>query len=288
MRALAEFIMRGRTQAVIMALLGSWVPLLSQGALGLVTLRKGWQEGLIITLWASLPAFVALWVGDVAKVMAVAGIEVMFVAYLSSVTLRYTVSWPATLAAIVALSSLAAVVAAVMVEDVSQQLVGFFREFMDAESQQALDDAQADLFANWSVVRAAGIIAVWVSLTTFAGLIVARWWQAMLYNPGGFREEFHNLRLNPAVAMAASLGLLVAEVRGMDYAFWGLVFGMPLLVAGIGLLHCFVAAKKLGTWPLVAFYVGLFFIAPLGIVVCLFGLSDVWIDYRKRFNLMQS
>lgn len=286
MRALAEFIMRGRTQAVIMALLGSWVPLLSQGALGLVTLRKGWKEGLIITLWASLPGIVGLWADDVAKFMAVASIEVMVVAFLCSTLLRYTVSWPATLAAIVALSSLSALLAVTIVDDVSAQLVGFFREFMNSQSEQSLDP-QADLFGRWSTTRAAGVIAMWISLTSFTGLAVARWWQAMLYNPGGFRAEFHNLRLNSALAVAALGGALVAELGGADYAFWGLVFCLPLLVAGIGLVHCLVTAKRLGIWPLIAFYIGLVTVAPLGLLVCLLGLTDVWIDYRKRFNLMQ-
>ncbi|WP_018414455.1 hypothetical protein [Teredinibacter turnerae] len=286
MRALANFIMRGRVQAVIMALLGSWVPLLSQGALGLVTLRKGWKEGLIITLWASLPAVAALWAGDVAKVMAVAGIEVMVVAYLSSVMLRYTVSWSAALAAIVALSSFAALVAALLVEDISSQLVAFFQTMLESQAQNP-PSAETELLTNWSTARAAGVIAMWISLTTFAGLALARWWQAMLFNPGGFRTEFHSLRLNASLATAALGGVVIAEFNGLEYGFWALVFGMPLLVAGIGLVHCFVAAKKLGIWPLVAFYVGLVLIAPLGLLVSLLGFTDVWIDYRKRFNLVQ-
>lgn len=286
MRTLAEYIMRGRFQAIAMALLGSWVPLLSQGALGLVTLRKGWQEGLIITLWASLPAFAALWLGNVAKVLAVASIVVMFVGYLSALTLRYTVSWPATLAGTVAFSCFAAVSVAISVDNVGDQVLAFFRDLAEAEGNQAAQD-QLKLFQDWTVTRAAGVIAVWITLTSVSGVLLARWWQAILYNPGGFQQEFHRLRLTPVIALLSTGALIWAESRGPDYFFWGSVFGMPLLVAGIGLVHCAAARFRTGPWPLAVFYLGLFLIPPLGLIVSLLGLTDVWIDYRKRFDLLQ-
>lgn len=45
MRALAEFIVRGRLQAALVALFGSLVPLVSPAAISLVTLNKGLSEG---------------------------------------------------------------------------------------------------------------------------------------------------------------------------------------------------------------------------------------------------
>ena len=59
MRGLAEFIMRGRWQALAVAALGAgsllfgWI---SASAVALVTLRKGWTEGMWLTLWALLKA----------------------------------------------------------------------------------------------------------------------------------------------------------------------------------------------------------------------------------------
>ena len=59
MRGLAEFIMRGRWQALAVAVLGSgsllfgWI---SAAAIALVTLRKGTASGGWLVLWAMLPA----------------------------------------------------------------------------------------------------------------------------------------------------------------------------------------------------------------------------------------
>ena len=35
------------------------------------------------------------------------------------------------------------------------------------------------------------------ALTILSALFIARWWQAMLYNPGGFQQEFHIPSLPP-------------------------------------------------------------------------------------------
>ena len=59
MRGLAEFIMRGRWQALAVAVLGAgsllfgWI---SASAVALVTLRRGVVTGAWLTLWALLPA----------------------------------------------------------------------------------------------------------------------------------------------------------------------------------------------------------------------------------------
>ena len=54
MRALAEFIMRGRAQDCGVALLGTFFLFVSPATIGLVTLRKGSTEGLVILRWAAV------------------------------------------------------------------------------------------------------------------------------------------------------------------------------------------------------------------------------------------
>ena len=61
MRALAEFIMRGRTQAVAVSVLAvgtvffAWI---GAAAVALVTLRKGSTQGVYLLAWTLLPAAV--------------------------------------------------------------------------------------------------------------------------------------------------------------------------------------------------------------------------------------
>ena len=58
MRALAEFVMKDRRSAIIAVLLLGLVPmlnLLSPVIVGLIMLRKGWNEALTLLVWALLP-----------------------------------------------------------------------------------------------------------------------------------------------------------------------------------------------------------------------------------------
>ncbi len=62
MRILAEFIMRGRVQAITVVVLASAVPMmfwLSAAAVSLVLLRRGLNDALSVIVWALLPAL--LW-----------------------------------------------------------------------------------------------------------------------------------------------------------------------------------------------------------------------------------
>ena len=90
MRGLAEFIMRGRWQALGIAILGSWSLLfgwISAAAIALVTLRKGTIAGGWLVLWALLPAVViTVMTGDTGGAMLLLG------AYGLAVILRESVS----------------------------------------------------------------------------------------------------------------------------------------------------------------------------------------------------
>ena len=51
-----------------------------------------------------------------------------------------------------------------------------------------------------------GVMASSLQVTCLLCLMLARYWQASLYNPGGFGREFRSLRLAPAVAVILLLG----------------------------------------------------------------------------------
>jgi hypothetical protein len=56
MRALAEFIMRGRLQASVIVLFSVTLPILPLAATGLVSLRKGPREGALMLMVGMIPA----------------------------------------------------------------------------------------------------------------------------------------------------------------------------------------------------------------------------------------
>ncbi len=284
-RALAEFIMRGRIQAASVALLGSWLPLLTQVTPGLVTLRKGWQEGFIITLWAALPALLALWLGDFGLAQVLASVAVIGASYIAAGVLRATVSWSAALAVIVGLSALSAVVIGFGFGGIAEELETFFSKLL-ASAKSESDPELLTQFAVWSDIRAAGLIAMWVGLSATLGIIVARWWQAVLYNPGGFRSEFYRLQLVKPLAIFCGAASLYCLLSGPDYQFWAELFRLPMVLVGLGIAHNVISKYRFGFLAVGAVYVALITVPIAGLLLALIGLTDAWIDYRKRFNLL--
>ncbi|WP_370979889.1 hypothetical protein [Agaribacterium sp. ZY112] len=286
-KALAAFVMRGRIQAIVIALIGSWIPFVSQAVLGLVTLRKGWQEGLIISLWASLPAFIALWLGQVAAPMALASIAVFFVGFMVCLVLRQSINWPLTLAASLLLSGLAAVLITAMQPTLAADVSAFFSTLLESDDTQLTPELQA-LTDGWSQISASGLIAYWIAVSTLLGVLLARWWQALLFNPGGFQQEFHGLRLNPQFALLFVVLTVAMTAGGAQLQFWSGLCSLPLLFAGLGFVHWFVAKKGWNTGVLVGLYMALILIPLSALLLMLLALLDAVLDLRNKLNTNQA
>jgi len=108
MRALAEFVMRGRNQALGVCLIGALFPPLQglfYAVISLVVLRKGMLEAGWVLIWACLPmlGYFAFNL-DITPVYALASMVAL--AYV----LKITASWAFTLAALVIFSIVGALI----------------------------------------------------------------------------------------------------------------------------------------------------------------------------------
>jgi hypothetical protein len=157
------------------------------------------------------------------------------------------------------------------------------------KESEVLDADQADqlieVLAGWMT----GVLAAGMFLQLVFGLLLGRWWQALLYNPGGFRSEFHQLRLYPALAWLA-LPVLALTLTGAS-GDWELLryLGVLLLAAyslqGLAVAHGI--AWRAGANPgwLVGLYLLLFLaMAHAVMVLAAVGLTDAWFDYRARIK----
>ena len=112
-------------------------------------------------------------------------------------------------------------------------------------------------------------------------LLLGRWWQAVLYNQGGFRSEFHGLRFAP---WFGALGLLAALAAGFApaglIADLGVVIAAAFLLQALAVAHALAAARNWhGGW-----LVGFYLILPLLLrPIALLGLADTFVDFRARF-----
>ena len=277
MRTLAEFIMRGRAQACLVALLGVLVPLIGPAAVGLVTLRKGSVEGALVALWASLPFVVSYFAGQSSPFIAVMSILALANTLIVANVLRGTASWSLALVSDVCVAVGFVVVAGVVFQtDLGVMMSDLTELFVSVSEQLEKDYVMPDT---------SGVLA-WVAwMTAFSallGVVVARWWQALLFNPGGFQQEFQGIRLESKVGLGCLLLVILGFTLLSEFQFWLQLASIPLIVCGLSLLHYTAKVKKAGGYWLVLMYLGLF-LGPVmsGLLVAL-GAIDSVLNLRAR------
>ena len=269
--------MRGRAQACLVALLGVLVPLIGPAAVGLVTLRKGSVEGALVTLWASLPFVVSYFAGQSSPFVAVMSILALANTLIVANVLRGTASWSLALVSDVCVAVGFVVVAGVVFQtDLGVMMSDLTELFVSVSEQLEKDYVMPDT---------SGVLA-WVAwMTAFSallGVVVARWWQALLFNPGGFQQEFQGIRLESKVGLGCLLLVILGFTLLSEFQFWLQLASIPLIVCGLSLLHYTAKVKKAGGYWLVLMYLGLF-LGPVmsGLLVAL-GAIDSVLNLRAR------
>ncbi len=273
MRGVAEFVMKGRRQAILTVLLCGVIPvvnLLTPALVGLVCLRHGTGEALKVLVWAVLPLLAWAMIGDITPLILTAAVLAL------ATVLRSAGSWEHTLLAAVLVGVAAEMTLRIRPEFLAA-IMGQVEGMMNSGAQPTdvtTADLQMMLFSLFGMVH---------MLMAIVLLIVARWWQAMLYNPGGFREEFHQLRFQPRNAMMLALLFLVAGFAVPVLAGWAMYFVLPLFFAGLALAHGAMGLKKVSRAWVVAFYGILLFTGQIGLMLLtMAALMDSWYNFRSR------
>lgn len=279
--------MRGRLQAATVALIGSWFPLVSPAVVALVSLRKGAYEGSLTLVWAMMPALFTLvlasqGVSDMGPLMPFVTLIGLLVVFLAAQVLRLTISWSRALTGLVALSVAGAWVLAITLPNPVQSLTDALGNLMRELQSNAPEGAP---IASPDGTFVLGLIAYVLALSSLGSVLLARWAQAKLYNPGGFRQEFHQLRLAPVQALVCAAAAVYCLMQPAGYQAWASVFSLPLLLAGIALIHAIVHARKMAVTWLVMLYIGLFLVGPLTVAIACLGIADTWLNLRNRLNV---
>lgn len=297
MNALASFIMRGRSQAIlvisaltILSWLLSLASLLAAAAVALPALRRGGREGGMLVLGA-LPIVALAGQMIMGSALQAGGysLALWVPMLLVAAVLRETASL--AIAVLTALGLGLAVVGGfhlVMADPAGfwdsmlQQAIKPMLEQRGADVDEALVRQTLQMFSRY----ATGAIAAGSVLTVLLSLLLARWWQAVLYNPGGFRVEFLQLRLPASLAWTFLVLILAVGMAGGGLAEFTANLLMPMLMVylllGFSILHAVCSQSPSGRFWLAGIYVGLMFIAPLILVIGLFGWSDSWFNWRQR------
>ncbi|TBU87251.1 hypothetical protein [Phytopseudomonas dryadis] len=283
MRALAEFIMRGRMQATLVVVGSAALPLLfwlSAAAGCLVLLRRGLSDALGILAWALLPAVGWWYFGEPRTLLVLLG------ALGLALLLRANWPWSRVLLCSIALGLVYGLVLGATfrepIEAMAAELNKLLPQMLDGVHQQMSVDDQARLKSLIAPVLT-GLLAALLQVVSLLSLMLGRFWQASLYNPGGFGSEFRELRFPPMLAMLLLAGMLLGPSLGIEMAMLTPLCSVPLAFAAIALLHGLVAQGRLSKFWLVGLYITLLLFMqvtyPLLVVL---AIVDSLFDFRGR------
>jgi Predicted membrane protein (DUF2232) len=301
MKSLAVFIVSGRFQAILAASLCGMLAFLlppfstltnylGAAVVSLVTLRIGVQQGLLVLVAATVVTMLFYQLTGVPAATIAVTISMLWVpSWLISLVLRRTVSLAFAILAAAVLGILTLVMIYVLAGDPAP----WWHEHL-LQIRSALETAGLfphgvsidDLLLELSRLMT-GIILASLALGAVCSLLLGRWWQAMLVNPGGLHSEFCSLRYPRAIG-ALVLGLMVFSqfTRGAASGMAAqvvLVMLVPYLFAGLAVLHGLVARQGRGKGWLFAVYVLLGIVPQTALLLAGLGLVDTWVDFRRRF-----
>jgi len=309
LRRFTDFILQGRVRAVVVVLLLSFVPVLSSFSIliaALVTLRKNIFEGALVTVATIIPLIfqyemmpqdqqTSLMLGIVG-ITIVSNSVVWFFAYL----LRRWGQWQGLLE----ISLVLGVLIVVGLHGYNPAMSAWWEQTLVTYADKALSAGAVatsagvnliDIKAEWGVFvknyapYATGFVIISVVMNVLLQLLMARWWETALFNPGGLRKELERIRLS------RWMGVLFLAVLVLNYFNRSLALDIiPMVcgvfaVAGLSLIHYlvnyFIKGSAASWFWLLLIYLMLIGLFPYSLlVVAVAALMDTGLDFRKKLS----
>ncbi len=295
MNKLASYIMAGPLQATTtvvafasLAIIFPPLMLVSNASLALVNMRLGVRQGMSVlglsVLVMALLSFAAtrsVWAGLAFSLLQWAPLLIL------AFVLRYTVSLRTTFEVAIVIGLLALLILGSLVPD----LTAYWTEMLDVYLRPAMVRAELSaeqidtLFAEAARLMTGSVIASML-LTMALSLLLARWWQALLYNPGGFREEFVNLRLGyPAAGLGVTFFIGAIATESPFIIQLAIVSLVVFFLQGIAIIHNLSARTRNPLIWLVVAYVLLVLAMPqMMIGLSALGVVDSFVNIRSRLG----
>jgi len=282
MHELAKFAMRGPLQAIVLASISVLIPMMfwvGAAIIALTTLSKGLSQGFIVFFWTVIPALV-WWF----SMQDPGALIVLFSALLMAGTLRYTVSWQSTLVVGGVISLVTGISAPYIMPGLIDSLMGMADQVFQELAEQSQQEYDTQLQGSFRSLMIASFAVSFYGMAV-GSICLARSWQAQLFNPGGWQEEFHQLRLSPKLSMALSLSVIVSPSLGIDPALIMMTVAIPILLCGLALVHGLVGKKRMGGQWLFGFYLSAVMLFPtVLILLAVLALLDSLVNFRGRIQ----
>jgi hypothetical protein len=297
---LATYVLRGQRQAVIVTTVTALLSLIffplsyiSAAVVGLVTLHVGARQGLVI---AAISAAVMAALGQLLVGSYLPAIAYLLLLWLPLWWIAGRLRRDRSLSLSLLQSALFGVLMVVGFYLALENPVVWWRGVLDESFRIIFQDAaeingtELNLMIEQIANLMTGMMVVAFLIHLLGSLFLARWWQAMLYNPGGFGKEFRDIRLG-RVAAGITVGLLIVSftLGGALLTDLLLMIGLLFMLQGIALVHALVYNLKARQGWLIGQYVLLIVAMPQTVMtLALAGLVDNWFNFRGFWPLRRS
>ena len=280
MRGLAEFIMRGRWQALAVAVLGSvlvFAAPISAAAIALVTMVQGLRDGGWVALWSLLPALLVGWVsGDYGTGFLLGTV------FVGAMVLAQTLSLSLALLAIVPVSAVGGLALLTFNTAFLEAMLSMLDTWIAALQAESPESGESLNAFRPTTTQAAGLMATGNALIASLSLLLGRYWQAVLFKPGAFGEEFRAFRLPGVLTAILVLVAMLGALNDSEAAAWSALAGIPVTLAGFALFHHIAKRQQLGGTFLAVGYVLWIIVDGLKVGVLLAVLLDAFLDLGRR------
>jgi hypothetical protein len=287
---LATQIMRGRWQAagiaIGLAFLSLFMPpisIVSSAAVALVTLRLGAYEGLtVLGISVATISIMGVFLGS-SEFALLYGIILWLPSWILAVLLRAGRKLALAIESAVILGGVGILSFSLLKPDSGEMWKSLLTQMSPPNASLEVQP-QIEILAHYMTgIIAAGTIFGWI----FA-LFLARWWQAQLYNPDGFRTEYLSLSTSKRFALGSVSLIAIAALSSGTIA--ELAANLSILVVvlytfvGTSVCHSLLSPLNQGRYLVIGFYITVFLIPHLLIPVATIGVLDAWLNLRQRIK----
>jgi len=307
MRIVASYILKGPLHAslaaAVPAMLSISAPFLlklmliyfSAMTISLVSLRLGPKKGVSILLAAVATALIVsqvLQVSNLARLDLWNAIYLWALAWLAASVLFFTRSLSLALEAIGFVSVIPIVVYFAIVDEPIEfgLLLLEPMRLLLSSPESGLAPQQVSEMLRSAASLLAGSVVAYTALGVILSLFVARSWQANLFSPGAWAQEFRSLRLsrNEGWVTIVLIAILMfssqlGEPLGLVLVNISVIIALVYVIFGLAVIHGVIANSQSSGYWLGGIYILLILlskvVAPL---LMLLALSDVWVNYRAR------
>ena len=297
-----HYILESQKRAGAYAFLLSLLPLfglLSTLIVLLVTLRKGARDGFIVMLWSILPMLASLVVlqhfpnfptdvqGTPITTITLTSIFLIsaLINWLLALVLRSRASWTSVFECFAIVSLLIFFCVLLMKPDI----LDFWSTTLLKPGIGDLTVAQYTPIMTSMSSAAFGVLFNLAFLGCLGNLILARWWQSLLFNPGGLRLEIYKTKCSHFIFLFMAIAAIITFL-GMPVGWALLIVSMALpIFSGVMIIHnqLYLSRKwsRPGSWGLCfLFYLILIFSLPFSLLfLTVLGLLDCFCRFRTRY-----